>query len=109
MEVLFADRKVAKIFESERDMRRTYGAQTADKLAMRRAALVAAETLEDMRPPALGRCEELSGDWAGCLSLRLTANWRLIFSPTEYEMDKQGGLDWSSVTSVTIEEIKDYH
>ncbi|MEW2189413.1 type II toxin-antitoxin system RelE/ParE family toxin [Streptomyces microflavus] len=90
-------------------MRRTYGAVLAKKIAQRLAALRAAETLEDMRPPALGKCHELSGDKDGCLSLHLTANWRLVFSPEEYEEEDQGGLKWSSITSVTIEEIEDYH
>ncbi|WTK47664.1 type II toxin-antitoxin system RelE/ParE family toxin [Streptomyces sp. NBC_01520] len=109
MDVSYADRKVGKICESEREMRRTYGAELARKIAQRLAALRAAENLEDMRPPALGKCHAMSGDKDGCLSLHLTANWRLVFSPTEHEEDEQGGLKWASVTAVTIEEIEDYH
>ncbi|MET9136721.1 type II toxin-antitoxin system RelE/ParE family toxin [Streptomyces parvulus] len=105
----YADRKLGKICESDKDMRREYGTDLAKKIAQRLAALRAAETLEDMRPPALGRCHEMRGDWDGCLSLHLTANWRLVFSPREHEEDEQGGLNWSSVTAVTIEEIVDYH
>ncbi|MCX5608261.1 type II toxin-antitoxin system RelE/ParE family toxin [Streptomyces sp. NBC_00047] len=109
MDVTYGDRKVGKICESERDMRRSYGPDLAKKIGQRLAQLRAAETLEDMRPPALGKCHELSGDKDGCLSLHLTANWRLVFSPREYEEDEQGGLKWSSVTAVIIEEIEDYH
>ncbi|MGW9597780.1 type II toxin-antitoxin system RelE/ParE family toxin [Streptomyces chartreusis] len=109
LDVWYADRKLRKICESEKDLRRTYGAPLAGKVGQRLRALEAAETLEDMRPPALGRCHELTGDREGCLSLHLNANWRLIFSPTEFAEDEQGGLDWSSVTSVTIEGIEDYH
>lgn len=105
----YGDRKLGKICESDRDMRRTYGALLARKIGQRLAALRAAESLEDMRPPALGRCHPLTGDYDGCFSLHLDANWRMIFSPVEYEEDEQGGLNWSSVTSVTIEAIEDYH
>ncbi|MFC8641116.1 type II toxin-antitoxin system RelE/ParE family toxin [Streptomyces globisporus] len=109
LEVLYADRKLSKICESEREMCRTYGAPLAGKISQRLAALRAAETLEDMRPPMPGKCHALHGNYDGCLSLHLNANWRLIFSPTEYTEDAQGGLDWSRVTSITIEKIEDYH
>ncbi|MEV5803772.1 type II toxin-antitoxin system RelE/ParE family toxin [Streptomyces parvulus] len=109
LDVWYADRKLGKVCESEKDLRRSYGALLAGKIGQRLAALRAADTLEDMRPPALGRCHELTGDYEGCLSLHLNANWRLIFSPTEFTENDQGGLDWSSVASVTIEGIEDYH
>ncbi|MEB3959219.1 type II toxin-antitoxin system RelE/ParE family toxin [Streptomyces kunmingensis] len=105
----YADRKLNKVCASEKDLRRAYGSLLAGKIGQRLAALRAAETLEDMRPPALGRCHALTGDREGCLSLHLNANWRLIFSPTEPAVDEQGALVWASVTSVTIEGIEDYH
>ncbi|GGV01664.1 hypothetical protein GCM10010495_10980 [Kitasatospora herbaricolor] len=98
-----------KACASERDMRRQYGALLARKIGQRLAALEAAENLEDLRPPAVGKCHELTGDYAGCLALNLDANWRLIFRPERWSDNGQGGLDWSAVDSVVVLSIVDYH
>ena len=70
----------------------------------------AAVALSDIRG-LKGRCEELVGDRAGELSVRLSKNYRLIFKPQHNPIPVQedGGLDWNGVTVVTVEEVVDYH
>ena len=57
-----------------------------------------------------GRCHELTGDLAGCLSLDLDHPYRLLIRPAEQTAPGPGGgLDWSAVESVVVIDIVDYH
>ena len=56
-----------------------------------------------------GRCHELKGGRAGELAIDLEHPKRLVFKRTDGERDETGALDWTSVTSVEIAEIVDYH
>jgi plasmid maintenance system killer protein len=95
--------------ESDRELQRRLGAERARKLRTRRSALRAAETLDDLRH-APGRCHELTGNYAGLLSLDLDGPYRLIFRPGE-EVDPKpgGGLDWTKVTTVVVIDVVDPH
>lgn len=79
-------------------------------LKRRLATLRAANCLEDLRG-APGRLHELSGDRAGSLATRVTGNLRLVFKPDHDPMPTKpdGGLLWSSVQRISIEELVDYH
>jgi plasmid maintenance system killer protein len=109
LEVFFEDSHLAQAFESDKDLRGRYGPERAKKLQLRRSALLAAETLEDLRR-APGRCHELTGNYAGLLSLDLDGPYRLFFRPAE-ETDPRpgGGLDWTKVTAVVVTGIVDPH
>lgn len=95
---------------SDSKLNQTYGADRGKAIRKRLDDLDAAVNLDDMRSLP-GRCEELSGDRAGQLSVRLTGNWRLIFKPSnEPKPTKEdGGLDWPHVTAVEIIDVVDYH
>jgi plasmid maintenance system killer protein len=109
LEVFFEDSRLGQAFESDRELQRRYGAERAKKLRIRRAALLAAETLEGLRR-APGRCHELTGNYAGCLSLDLDGPYRLLFRPTEETDPKPGGgLDWTKVTAVVVTDVVDPH
>lgn len=41
--------------------------------------LNAAESLDDLRSPPGNRLEALSGDYAGYHSIRINAQWRIVF------------------------------
>lgn len=86
-----------------------YGAQ-AEKIRRRLDDLAAAMVLEDMKSLP-GRCEELSGNRSGQLSLRLNGNYRLVFRPADDPpaLNGHGGIDWTSVRAVEIVEVVDYH
>lgn len=109
LEVFFEDSRFAQAFESDRELRRRYGTERAKKLQIRRSALRAAETLEDLRH-APGRCHELTGNYAGLLSLDLDGPYRLFFRPVEETDPKPGGgLDWTKVTAVVVTDVVDPH
>ena len=95
---------------SDSKLSQTYGADRGKAIRKRLDDLDAAEVLEDMRSLP-GRCEELAGDRAGDLSVRLSGNWRLIFKPINdpKPTKEDGGLDWTQVTAVEITNVVDYH
>jgi proteic killer suppression protein len=109
LEVSFEDSKLAKTCRSEREMLKKFGERRTGKLSQRLATLRRVETLEDMRSLP-GRCHELTGDLAGCLSLDLDHPYRLLIRPAEQTAPGPGdGLDWSAVESVVVIDIVDYH
>lgn len=110
MDITFATEKLAKTMNSDSKMSQTYGADRGKAIRKRLDDLDAAAVLEDMRSLP-GRCEELAGDRAGEISVRLTGNWRLIFKPNNdpKPTKEDGGLDWNQVTAVEITDVVDYH
>jgi len=79
-------------------------------LRRRLGQLAGAPTLAALRD-APGRCHELTGNIAGSLAMTITANYRLIFRPNHEPVPKtdDGGLSWSEVSRITVEEVTDYH
>ncbi len=57
--------------------------------------LAMAETLEDLRVPPANHLEVLKGDRAGCYSIRVNRQWRLVFR-------------WSANTAANVQ-LVDYH
>jgi proteic killer suppression protein len=109
LEVFFEDSRLGQTFEIDRDLQRRYGTERAKKLRTRLSGLRAAETLEDLRH-APGRCHELTGNYAGLLSLDLDGPYRLYFRPHEETDPKPGGgLDWTKVTAVVVTDVVDPH
>ncbi len=110
MEVKFAQQKLAKLCNSERDLTRRFGAEGAKRLAARLAQLEAAPSLDDLRDMP-GRCHELVGDRKGSLSIDVHGPYRLVFVPASNPPPSKpdGGLDWSSVDAITVLDIIDTH
>lgn len=110
MEVSFATRKLRKVCESEKELRRACGTDAAKKVMSRLSDLCAAATLEDMRNLP-GRCHELAGDRAGQLGIDLTGGRRLVIAPTNGwpPSEKAGSHVWGEIDAVQVLEIVDYH
>ncbi len=104
-------RKMAKVCNSEREMRAKLGANGAKRLQQRLAELQAVETLKDMERLPAARCHQLAGDRKGQLAVDLVHPRRLVFEPdhTPRPTKDDGGLDWSKVTRIVVVEIADYH
>ena len=102
--------KLQKILSSELKLKGKYGPKMAKAVMKRITQLEAADTLEDMRSLP-GNWHELHEDRDGQIAANLSANLRLIIKPANnpLPLDDDGGLDWSSVDSVNIVEIADYH
>ena len=111
MEISFASSKLAKLCNSQQEMRGKLGPQCAERLQQRLEELRAAATLEDMRSLPGARCHELTQDRKGQLAVDLVHPRRLVFElandPVPTKAD--GGLDWSKVTEIVILEVVDYH
>ncbi|MFC0864860.1 type II toxin-antitoxin system RelE/ParE family toxin [Sphaerimonospora cavernae] len=104
----YENARFRKRCESDQERRKHFGHDRANALAKRIQQFQQTETLDEMRMLG-GRCEELTGDRKGQLSVRLDANYRLIFEPEEWIADDQGSLDWTAVMAVVLIEIVDYH
>lgn len=109
VELVFATTRLQRLFESQKELRRTHGDRCAKKLMTRVADLRAAGTLAEFRRLP-GRCHELDGDRHGQLALELEGGKRLIFSPRGPDIHRaDGGLDWNLVEAVCLIEVVDYH
>ena len=110
MEISFASRKLKQLCESEKELRKAYGSDGAKKAMRRLSDLRAATTLEDTRNLP-GRIHELTGDRDGQLAIDLAGRWRLIVAPTGgWPAEKaEGAHVWTTIDSVTVLEITDYH
>ena len=110
MEILFASQKLKRLCESEKELRRAYGSEGAKKTMGRLSDLRAAGTLEDMRNLP-GRIHELTGDRDGQLAIDLAGGRRLIIEPSNgWPAEKEEGIYvWTTIDSVTVLEISDYH
>lgn len=110
MEVTFKNKKLLKTCNSDSELQKAYGKNCTKKFRARLDDLAAASTLEVFRSMP-GRCHELKGDRKGQLSLDLEHPLRLLFeaSGDDVQYKEDGGLDWKSVKSVVILEVKDTH
>ena len=110
MEISFANRKLEKLCNSQKNMKADLGAENAKKLQQRLEEMAAVECLEDLRFLP-GRCHELSGIRKRQLAVDLKHPRRLIFVPDHDPLPVRddGGLDWSLVKRIQVVEIVDYH
>ncbi len=111
MEVTYATARLAALCSSKKALSRKYGAENANKVGMRIAQLLAADTLADMRRLPGAGCHELSADRKGDLAVDLSGGYRLVFTAADPDSARKrdGGLDWTRVTAVVFQQIEDYH
>ncbi|AQU05234.1 killer suppression protein [Dehalococcoides mccartyi] len=111
MDIIFCNRKLASIFNSEKNLKIAYGPENCKKIMNRMAVLKAAYCLDEIpvKPPE--RRHELKGDRKGQLAVDLKHPCRLIFRPTSnpLPLKTDGGLDLRSVKGIEILEVEDYH
>jgi len=89
----FRDRDAARLFRREPVKRLGTDVQ---RIALRKLRMLdAATVLEDLRVPPANRLEQLKGDRAGQLSIRINQQWRVCFV-------------WRSGDAYDVE-IVDYH
>lgn len=110
MELFYKNRKLEKSVATLSDIAKNYGTR-AKLVNQRKNDLQSASTLETMRNLG-GYCHELTGNYAGKLSVKISDNHRILFEPANDPVPtkEDGGLDWTQVTKITILEIGlDYH
>jgi toxin HigB-1 len=106
MDISFSDSRMQRRCESERDLRRTYGANCAKKILARIADLAAVASLDECRGLP-GHCHELNGDREGQLAIEVARGRRLIFEPAHG--CPSGAMVWTEIDAIVLVEIVDYH
>jgi proteic killer suppression protein len=111
MDIVFSNTKLQKIFNVEKDLVRTFGAENARILMRRMAILRAASNLEEVSHLPPTRRHELSGNRKGQFAVDLKHPQRLIFSPCHDPLPckEDGGINQKQVTVITIVGVEDYH
>ena len=111
MEIFFANARLAKACNQERDGDRRWGRPVAQHVRRRLNELAAADTLADMGhlPPA--RCHQLIGDHAGQFAVDAGPRFRVVFEPSHDPLPRRsdGGIDLVRVTAIVILAVEDYH
>ena len=111
MIIKYRSNKLKKQAEDLKELAKAYGTNSKF-IKIRLEDLKAAENLAVMGKIPGANCHQLTGDYAGYIAVKVSGNMRLIFEPNHDPPPKKedGGLDWSLVTEITIEELcYDYH
>ncbi len=110
MDVVFSSTKLAKEFNSAKELNKVHGQQRAKSIMKRMMQLAAADNLDQLRN-APGRCHVLKGDLACIFSLELDGPYRLLFEAADASpsITEVGSINWSLITSVRILEVRDTH
>lgn len=111
MEVFFRTRKLQKLFDSARNLRKEYGDRGARRIMTRLAVLLDAETLSEVPTTPPDRRHQLRGDRDEQYAVDLIHPYRLVFEPFHDPLPRRedGGIDLERVTAVMIIEVIDYH
>ena len=114
MEIFAKDNRLKATLENEAVCKQRLGVAMSRKLAVRLAALRAAESLAAFWPPNSGpeRCHELKGDLAGTFSIDLKQPYRLLFTPIEDTPARDRSNEqarWGSITAIEVIGIEDTH
>ena len=110
MDILFKDPKMAKFFNSSKELVKTHGPERAKKIRLRLDQLSNAIHLKEylsLQP----RCHVLTGDLKGIWSSDLDKQYRLLFEVADdpIPIDSYNQLDLGKVKSVRIIDVTDTH
>lgn len=114
MFITYENKKLEKILKTEALIQKQYG-RFSKILMIRLGQLAFADNLEEFRAMGGGRLHELKGDYTGNFSVRLTANWRLVFQPVETInlqepiLNEQNTYILQNIKTIKIISIEDYH
>jgi proteic killer suppression protein len=108
--ITFRNRKIAKIVNDDRLLKREFGSIRAEKIKQRLTQLKYAITLEDVRNMP-GNFHELTNERKGQWACDLDQPYRLIYTPQEnpIPVNDNGQYIWSRIQGVEVIEIINYH
>lgn len=111
MQITFKTRKLKRIFDSDKEILRTYGEVRGKGLKHRMSVLRAAACLAEVPVGKPDRRHALSLNRKGQFAVDISENYRLIFEPDNnpLPLQKDGGLDLKRITGIKILEVEDYH
>ena len=111
MDIAFKSRKLARIFNSGKNLMQEYGPENAKLIKRRMAVLIAASSLDEIshRPPE--RRHELTGDRKEQFAVDIKHPYRLVFVPNHNPLPRKAdcGLDLRQITAIAILDVEDYH
>jgi len=111
MEISYKSHRLARTVKDLSSIAKAYG--TRAKLVNKRLKeLKSAKDLSDFKYLPQANCHELNNNRKGELAIDISANHRIIFIPNHEPIPQNddGGMDWSSINSITITVIgEDYH
>ena len=110
MEIYFKDKKIAKIFNSKKELIKKYGNNIGKKIMQRLDDMKAAKNLEELMTLP-GNHHPLRGDREGQFACSVGQPYRLIYEVANNPIptDEKGNLIYKEVTMIIIIEIIDYH
>ena len=111
MDIYFRTKKLAKVFNSDKELKKAYGARNANLIRGCLDDLAAAECLADMRKLPHHRLHELKANLKGVFSLDVEDPYRLLLVPDHdpLPMLADGGIDEAEVTAVEVQRIENTH
>jgi proteic killer suppression protein len=97
--VKYATGKLEKRCTQAKEMAKAFDKVIAKSLTKRMVELQSADAVGDVLA-GTGNWHRLTGNLSGLLSARLSGNWRILVRPAD---------DSDDCTTVTIEDVRDYH
>ena len=104
MKITYKNRRLKKILENERLIKKHYS-KLCNKILIRMTELEAVRDLSLISHEPPPRKHRLKGQYLSCYAVDLSGNWRLVFRP----IDAQLGNSENKITEIIIVEIIDYH
>lgn len=104
MEICFKDKKLRKICEDHRKLKKEYGVIQAKKITQRLNELQAAKSFYDISRLAQPRLHNLSGQRREQFAVDIKDPYRLILLPLDGNKE-----DLKTITSIKVISITDYH
>jgi len=111
MNITFRNENTARLFNSEKNLVRKFGAENGRLIMLRMAVLSASPCLDDVpiQPPL--RRHQLTGSKDEQFAVDLKHPRRLVFEPSLNPLPRKedGGLDLKRITAILIVGVEDYH
>jgi proteic killer suppression protein len=110
MRIVFDTKKLQKIFNSEKELLKVYGATQSEKIKKRMKVLEAAVNLMEVPTKKPERRHQLKGNRKEQFAVDIYNPHRLIFKPEgDPQLLPDGGIDIKQVTGIIILGVEDYH
>ena len=110
MQISFQTRKTEKVFNSEKELKKKYGADQGKKIKRRMAVLQSAVNLAEVPEQKPDRRHGLKGDRKGQFAVDLAHPYRLILEPSDPVPRREDGeIDLRRITKIVVLGVEDYH
>ncbi|AVK61666.1 plasmid maintenance system killer protein [Lactobacillus sp. CBA3605] len=107
MEYFAENRKLTKILNDSRLLVKTFGHDRAKRIKARLDEFNAADTLQQIPFDPPPRCHRLRNNLEGKFAVDVSKNFRIVFEG--YDKADQFSVEKSSIVTVQIIKIEDYH